>query len=174
MSSLIEDLLELSQIGVKSEQRCLVDPRSVLVQLQAELKLRLEDAGVRLQIPASPPLVLCDRTRLYQLFSNLIGNAIQHMGPCDDPSIRVEVTTDRDQHVITVADAGRGIPSDDLEKIFEVFHSQPRHPRSPDARGSTGMGLAIVRKIAELHGGRAWAESTPGEGARFHVSLPRH
>jgi len=169
MNALIEDLLELCQIGAANEQRRLVDPRSVLLQLQAELKLRLEDSDAELLIPEDPPLLLCDRTRLYQLFSNLVGNALQHMGPCDDPTIRVSVTTEPERHVITVADRGRGIPGEELERIFNVFHSTRRESGSQ----STGIGLAIVRKIAEMHGGTAWAESGPGQGARFHVSLPR-
>jgi chemotaxis family two-component system sensor kinase Cph1 len=170
MNALIEDLLELSRIGASNEHRSLVDPRAVLLQLEAELKLRLEETGARLQIPDSPPLVLCDRTRLYQLFSNLVGNALQHMGPCADPVIEVAVMSERDRHVITVADRGRGIPADELERIFEVFRSASRKP--PGSQ-STGIGLAIVRKIARMHGGEAWAESQPGQGARFYVSLPR-
>ncbi len=170
MQALIEDLLEISRIGATNEQRTMVDPRSVLLQLQAELKLRLDEHEATLDIPANPPLVLCDRTRLYQLFSNLVGNALQHMGPCSDRRIRVTVETLEDHHLIAVADSGRGIAPEDLDRIFEVFQSRTK-PVS-NAR-STGVGLAIVRKIAEIHGGRAWAESELGKGARFHVSLPR-
>lgn len=170
MESLIDDLLELSQIGVGREQPALVDPRAVLLQLQAELKLRLDTTGAQLRIPENPPLLLCDRTRLYQLFSNLIGNAMQHMGECTDRSIEVTITREPDHDVVTVTDHGQGIEAADLERIFDVFYSRNRS--RPGSR-STGIGLAIVRKIAETHGGRAWAESEPGRGARFHVSLPR-
>ena len=93
MEALIHDLLELSRIGQPGERRSLVDPREVLLQLRAELKPRLEAAGIELRLPAHPPLVYCDRTRLYQVFSNLIGNAIDHMGPCDDARIEVDVGT---------------------------------------------------------------------------------
>ncbi len=170
MEALIDDLLELSQIGVGLEQLALIDPRAVLLQIQAELKLRLDTIGAQLRIPENPPLLLCDRTRLYQLFSNLIGNAMQHMGECEDRSIEVTVKREPDQDVITVTDHGQGIESADLERIFDVFYSRNR---SRTGSRSTGIGLAIVRKIAESHGGRAWAESEPGHGARFHVSLPR-
>ena len=170
MRSLVDDLLELSRIGVAHEQRALVDPRGVLLQIQAELKLRLDEAGARLSIPDGPPLVLCDRTRLYQLFSNLIGNALQHMGECEDRTIEVEITRRADEDVITVTDHGQGIESSELPRIFDPFYGRIR---SKSAGASTGIGLAIVRKIAETHGGRAWAESEPGRGARFHVSLPR-
>jgi PAS domain S-box-containing protein len=171
MQALVEDLLELSRIGVKDEHRTLVDPRSVLLQLRAELKLSLDEAGAELIVPDDPPLVLCDRTRLYQIFSNLVGNALAHMGPCDDRRIHVHVLTRPGQHEIIVQDRGCGIPADELERIFEVFHT---HERSEGKSSSTGMGLAIVRKIAETHGGRAWAESEPNRGARFHVLLPTH
>jgi signal transduction histidine kinase len=170
METLIDDLLELSRIGVGNEVRSLVDPRAVLLQLRAELKLRLDANASTLCIPEDPPLLLCDRTRLYQLFSNLVGNALQHMGDCSDRNIEVEVATRADHHLITVTDHGHGIPESEHERVFEVFHSTDRS--GGDGR-STGVGLAIVRKIAETHGGRVWVESTPGNGARFAVSLPR-
>jgi len=170
METLIEDLLELSRIGRRGEQHSLVDPRAVLMQLQAELKPRIEEQRTRLHLPDDPPLVLCDRTRLYQLFSNLIGNALAHMGPCSDPEIRVDVRQDGRFTLLTVADNGKGLPAEERERIFEVFHTAGRRT---DGGRSTGIGLAIVKKIAETHGGRVWVESDPGRGATFHVTLPR-
>jgi len=171
MESLIHDLLELSRIGQRGDRPSFVDPRAVFMQLQAELKPRLESAGIRLVLPNAPPsLVYCDRTRLYQVMSNLIGNAIDHMGTTENAQIRVSVAEDADGHVITVEDNGCGISSENQERIFEVFQSMGR----TDGRRGTGIGLAIVKKIAETRGGRVWVESTPGAGARFHVRLPRH
>lgn len=168
MDALISDLLEISKIGRPGETRDLVDSRSVLVQLHAELKPRLEEQGVALHIPADPPLLLCNRTRVYQVFSNLVGNALVHMGPCDAPAIFIEVVSDPGFDHITVRDNGRGIESDAQQRIFEMF--QTLRGRSDDD-GSTGIGLAIVKKIAETHGGQAWVESEPGQGACFHVTL---
>ena len=170
MESLIHDLLELSRIGQPGERRSLVDPRAVLQQLHAEFKPRLEAAGIELKLPVHPPLVYCDRTRLYQVFSNLIGNAIEHMGPCDAPCIAVDVAQEPDCEHITVRDQGCGIAPEHHERIFEVFQSLGRH--NGERRG-TGIGLAIVRRIAQTHGGRAWVESRPGHGSTFHVTLPR-
>ncbi len=115
-----------------------------------------------------PPPVYCDRTRLYQLLSNLIGNAISHMGDTDDPTIRVSVCEVGNGHQISVCDNGRGIAPEHLPRIFDAFQS---FPRDQGLKG-TGMGLAIVRKIAEKQGGRVWVDSKPGEGAEFHVVLP--
>ncbi len=170
MESLIHDLLELSRIGQPGERRSMVDPRAVLQQLHAELKPRLEADGIELRLPVHPPLVYCDRTRLYQVFSNLIGNAIDHMGPCDDACIVVDVAHEGDCEHITVRDPGRGIAPEHHERIFEVFQSFGRH--NGERRG-TGIGLAIVKRIAQTHGGRAWVESRPGHGSTFHVTLPR-
>jgi PAS domain S-box-containing protein len=170
METLIHDLLELSRIGQPGERRALVDPRAVLQHLHAELKPRLDAAGAELLLPASPPLVYCDRTRLYQVFSNLIGNAIEHMGPCAKPSIVVDVVEEADCEHITVHDSGRGIAPEDHARIFEVFQSLG--PRRDD-RSGTGIGLAIVNKIALTHGGRAWVDSRLGHGSTFHVTFPR-
>jgi PAS domain S-box-containing protein len=169
MEALVHDLLELSRIGQAGERPALVDPRGVLVQLAAEFKPQLETAGITLQLPeTSAPLVYCDRTRLYQLLSNLIGNAIAHMGDADDKQIEVSVSEVENGHQISVRDNGQGVSPDHLTHIFEAFQSFPR----AEGRKGTGMGLAIVRKIAEIRGGRAWVESAPGEGAVFHVFLP--
>lgn len=170
MEGLIADLLELSRIGRPGEQRPLVDPRSVLEQLRAELKPRLDEQGVRLLLPSNPPLVACDRTRLYQVFSNLVGNALSHMGPCDDPTIEVRVAEEGERHHITVSDNGKGIAPEDRERIFEVFYTVA--PKT-DGQQSTGVGLAIVKRIAESANGRAWVESEPGRGATFHLTFPR-
>ena len=169
METLIHDLLELSRIGSRGNGGA-GRPARVLQHLHAELKPRLDAAGVDLVLPASPPLVYCDRTRLYQVFSNLIGNAIEHMGPCAEPRIVVDVVEEADCEHITVLDSGRGIAPEDHARIFEVFQSLG--PRRDD-RSGTGIGLAIVKKIAQTHGGQAWVESRLGHGSTFHVTFPR-
>jgi signal transduction histidine kinase len=171
MESMIQDLLELARIGAPGEGPWRVDPREVLQQLAAETKPRLEANGIELEISDDlPSRVQCDRSRLYQVLSNLIGNAIDHMGARSDARIEVRILEHDDRHEIVVSDNGRGVDPEQRERIFEIFQSIAT--RGSGARG-TGMGLAIVRKIAEKHGGRAWVDGEPGEGARFHVTLPR-
>jgi signal transduction histidine kinase len=170
MEALINDLLELSRIGGNHDHKAYVNVADVLSQLHAELKPRLEGQGVSLRLPDEPAVVLCDRTRLYQVFSNLVGNALDYMGPVDDPEIVIEVFEEPEEHRIVVRDNGRGIEPSERERIFELFQSCG--PRA-DGRRGTGIGLAIVKKIAQSQRGRVWVESRPGEGAAFHLTLPR-
>jgi PAS domain S-box-containing protein len=168
MESLVHDLLEFARIGRSEPKRVHVDPREVLLQLQAELKPRLEEAEVTLSLPEEPPLLWCDRTQLYQVLSNLVGNALDHMGPTTQPSIEVDISEQDGFQRLVVRDHGRGIDAADHERIFEIF--QTRGSQRGGKRG-TGIGLAVVRKIAQAHGGSAWVESAPGQGAAFHVTF---
>ena len=171
MERLLSDLLELARIGEPGEVPALVDAHVLLRQLAADVKPRLEESGIEMVLPEeqSSPLY-CDRVRLYQVFANLVGNAIQHMGSRPDGRIEVQIRETPDAHEIVVADNGRGVDPAHREHIFEIFQSFGRKEEG----GGTGMGLAIVRRIVEKYGGRIWLEETEGgEGARFHVTLPR-
>lgn len=167
MNTMTRDLLEISIREAPCTTATAVDPRDILLQIQTELKPRLEEQGVRLELPSSPPMIQCDRTQLYQIFSNLIGNALQHMGPCERPRIKIEINTGTDQQIIVVRDNGRGIAAHAHERIFDAFHALSRD----DGGSSSGVGLAIVKKIALAHRGRIWVDSEPGHGAAFFVSL---
>jgi PAS domain S-box-containing protein len=168
MESLVHDLLEFARIGGREPKRVHVDPREVLLQLQAELKPRLEEARVSLVLPEEPPLLWCDRTQLYQVVSNLVGNAIDHMGTASEPRIDVDIFEQDGMQHLVVRDHGCGIEHDDQDRIFEIFQTCDR---ATAGRSGTGIGLAVVRKIAESHGGAAWVESTPGTGSAFHVTF---
>src|SRR5262245_7073027 len=168
MESLVHDLLEFARIGRSEPKRVHVDPREVLLQLQAELKPRLEEAEVSLSLPEEPPLLWCDRTQLYQVLSNLVGNALDHMGPTSEPRIEVDISEQDGFQRLVVRDHGRGIDSSEHERIFEIF--QTRGSSRGGKRG-TGIGLAVVRKIAQAHGGSAWVVSELGKGAAFHVTF---
>lgn len=170
MNTMTLDLLELSTREAPSASVTPVDPHPILLQIQAELKPRLEERGIDLELPAAPPMIQCNRTQLYQIFSNLIGNALQHMGPSDQPRIKVEIYPGADQQVIVVRDNGRGIAREAHEQIFDAFRSLSSNA-GDEAAGSSGVGLAIVKKIALAHQGRVWVDSEPGCGAAFHVSL---
>jgi signal transduction histidine kinase len=134
-----------------------------------ERKLQLEAKGIELRLPDDSPTLLCDRTRLYQLFTNLIGNSIKHMDRDSSGQIAVEIETVADGWQIHVIDNGPGIQPEDHERIFQAFETASR---TTGQRQNSGLGLAIVKKIVDLHSGRVWVESEPGHGARFTIWLP--
>ena len=110
----------------------------------------------------------CDRERVAQIFANLLGNAIAY---APGGEIRVRVWRDGPTAHFSVGDRGPGIPQDRLETIFEPgVRLQAR--TNPHGPAEAGLGLSIVREIVQAHGGRIWAESTPGEGSVFAVVLP--
>jgi signal transduction histidine kinase len=168
MIRLVDDLLDFSRMDMS---RIRLDRGRVDV---AELLRRHvqtwrgQSGGERLRLEISSHLeAYADPTRLDQIIRNLISNALSHApggpvtvrGENDSPWIRLEVT-----------DRGPGIPEDELPRVWESFFRGERARNSPN-RGS-GLGLAVVRQLVELHGGRVEVESRPGEGATFRVWLP--
>lgn len=173
MEALLQSLLELSRIGARPRERRLTNPRGALLQIRSELKCRLDEKRIALSIPANPPSLLSHPTQLYQLLSNLIGNAVTHrdaVAEADAPGrIEVEIAEAEGGWMLSVADDGPGIDPSDQDRIFEMFQTGVR---SRSGRKSGGLGLAIVKKIVESHDGTISVESAPGEGARFIVQLP--
>jgi signal transduction histidine kinase len=146
------------------------DAREVLEQIRAERKASLELAGIDLSLPDDAPRVACCRSDLYRVLSNLIGNAIAHMGAPIRPAIRVSIECGEAFARLGVCDNGVGIEPELHERIFERSHS--RCPTRDSASSHCGIGLAIVRELAHGWGGQAWAESEPGRGASFFVTVP--
>ena len=123
------------------------------------------DRTFTLDVPDSQVTVDGDADRLHQVLANLLDNA-QKSSPAVEP-IEVELAV-RDGHAeVCVRDHGSGIAEESLERIFDKFVRE-----RGDTVSGTGLGLYIARQILEAHGGRIWAESEPGSGATFHVSLP--
>ncbi|MBM4381846.1 MAG: HAMP domain-containing histidine kinase [Deltaproteobacteria bacterium] len=146
----------------------LADVTRVVEEIRAERKQELDRKGVRLVTPLDAPALACAPGSLHRVLSNLIDNAIDHMGDPVDATICVEVRCGGDVATLTVRDNGVGIPRSECERVFAAGHSSA-HAASERPRG---LGLAIVRDLAARWGGRAWVESIPGEGAAVHVTIP--
>jgi signal transduction histidine kinase len=166
MHRLLDDLLELSRIG-----RVVHPPEDVpLAELVKEtlelLKGQLEPKGIEVRVAPDLPMVRADRRRLLEVLQNLLENAAKFTGAQARPTIEVGWRADGAERVYYVRDNGQGIEPRFLERVFGLFEKL-----DPGGDG-TGVGLALVRRIIEAHGGRAWAESEgPGRGATFWFTL---
>ncbi|HWZ12584.1 MAG TPA: PAS domain S-box protein, partial [Acidobacteriaceae bacterium] len=162
--SLVNDILDLERVSAGKMQMHRADVRiDELLQRAADLQhSSVQKNGIQFRIDAEPITVHVDPDRILQTLTNLLSNAIKFSPPGSEIRLIARATGPNEVRVC-VMDRGRGIPSDKLETIFERFQQVD----ASDSRmmGGTGLGLAICRSIVEQHGGRIWAESTPGEGA---------
>ena len=166
LSEMIEDLLELSRVGRIEEPVSDVYVDQVIDEVLKMFEVSLE--GIEVQRPAGWPMVRVSRTRLQQIFANLISNAIKY--GCTEESRRIELGWDDrgDFYEFFVRDFGPGISEEDQQVIFRLFE----RGSARDSEGS-GIGLALVQKIVRHYGGRVWVESRPGDGATFRFTLPK-
>lgn len=166
MSGLIQALLRYSRLGLSDLDLEVLDLNALLGEVLDNLEGSIRASRARIMVSALPT-VRGDRTRLMQLFQNLIGNAIKFKGE-DDPVVQVNARAKDGSWCISIGDNGIGIAPEHFDRIFGVF--QRLHKR--DAYDGTGIGLSICRKIVENHGGRIWVESEPRQGTTFHFTLP--
>jgi two-component system CheB/CheR fusion protein len=168
---LIEDLLAVSQLEARglTIERAPLDLRDVAREALSAVEEQVAAKGQTLTTDLPEPLPAAgDRRRLEQVMVNLLANANRHTPA--GTRIAVEGRAAGDEVRLTVRDTGPGIPAQDLEAIFQRFR---RLGAATGGRAGAGLGLAIARGLVELHGGRLWAESRPGEGTVFHLALPR-
>ncbi|HTL38893.1 MAG TPA: PAS domain-containing sensor histidine kinase [Kofleriaceae bacterium] len=170
MERLIEDLL--SSASIQAGTLALVpaneDAESIVVEAVELHQALAVERGVRLERDGSVKgvIVRCDRSRILQVFANLIGNALKF---CRNGCFTtVGATASDDEVTFSVADTGPGIAPEVLPHLFDPFWSAPQH-----RDGGTGLGLYIAKGIVERHGGRLWVESEPGRGTRFSFTIPR-
>lgn len=167
MRRLLDELLELSRVGRVTHPSSDV-PLAELVREAAELLAGpLAQRGVTLVVPPDLPVVRCDRVRLLEVVQNLLENAIKFMGDQVSPRVAVGCRRDGEETTLFVEDNGVGIEPRYHDKVFGLFEKL-------DREGSgTGVGLALVRRIIEAHGGRVWIESEGlGAGTRVCFTLP--
>jgi len=166
MTNLLNELLEYARVSYVVKQPEKV-PLGELVEEAIELlELPLAERGVELEIAPHLPTVSGDRLRLRQLFQNLIENAVKYMGDQSRPRIEVGVRHDGPEQVVYVRDNGIGIDPKYHRKVFGLFERLDATDRG------TGIGLALVQRIIELHGGKVWVESEGlGTGSTFCLRL---
>lgn len=167
---IIDALLRLARVGRVEYQRRAVDVGDVVSRVLDAMHSTIHSRDAHVQVHALP-LVWGDPTALEQVFANLIGNALNYLDPAREA--RIEIGTRpappgvQSWQIVYVRDNGLGIPEVALPRLFQAF--QRMHG---DIAPGEGIGLALVRRVVERHGGRIWVESTEGEGATFFLSLP--
>lgn len=168
MGTLIDDLLAFSRLGRKPIQKTELEMATLVKNIFD--RLRAEKGGERVELQLGRlPKVHGDRALLEQVWVNLVSNAIKFSSKKEHPLVEVGAISEEQQHVFFVRDNGAGFDPRYQAKLFGVFQRLHDATEFP----GTGVGLAIVQRIVVRHGGRVWADSTPGEGATFHFTLPK-
>ena len=167
MQRLINDLLSYSRAGARSAEPVPTDPAGPLARALVDLQSAMEASHAVVTNDSPMPRVLTDPHQLALVFQNLLSNAIKYAGDAP-PRIHIGARRRAGEVEISVSDRGIGIDPRFFERIFVVFQRLHTREQFP----GTGIGLAIVKRIVEQHGGRVWVASSPGEGATFHLTLP--
>ncbi|MEW8028667.1 MAG: CHASE domain-containing protein [Candidatus Thiodiazotropha sp.] len=164
MHDLIEGLLEYSRVGRSTDPESLVDTQELVEEIIDTLST---DDRFSVKVKGKMPILKADRLQLGQVFSNLISNSLKHHGG-KKGKIRIRCEDSDQFYQFSVCDDGQGIAPQYHQKIFLIFQTL----ESSDFESSTGIGLALVKKIVEEHGGTIELRSEPGAGACFYFTWP--
>jgi PAS domain S-box-containing protein len=173
MRVLIEDLLTFSRVTTKAQPFSQVDLNVIMRDVIDDLSSRLQTTQGRIEVLGDLPTIEADPRQMYQMLQNLLSNALKFHRADQPPHVRVHAELQEQpdapkQYALFVEDNGIGFDEKYLDRIFTVF--QRLHGRG--SYEGTGIGLAVVRKIIERHGGTITASSAPGKGSTFIVTLP--
>jgi PAS domain S-box-containing protein len=168
MSRMLAELLDLSRVGRHGHRPVEVRLLDLIEEVRELLAGRIADSGVVIEVSGGEVCVSADRTRLSQVFQNLIENAVKYMGDQSAPRVEIDCREAGEQVLCRVRDNGIGIAAAHHQRVFGIF--EKLDPRSE----GTGVGLALVKSIIDLHRGKVWVESAgPGLGSTFVFSMPR-
>ncbi|RPJ59214.1 MAG: PAS domain-containing protein [Acidobacteria bacterium] len=171
LSQMIDELFKLASLenGTERLEKQQVNLRALMCDLEKELGPRFTEKGVRFsgEIQPGAEVFLAREAFVRRILYNLLDNALKYT---DSGEIKVSAQKSGKELIVAVADTGVGIPAEDLERIFERFY-RVNKDRSRQTGGS-GIGLAIVKHLVQVHGGRVWVESKLGRGSTFYFALP--
>jgi PAS domain S-box-containing protein len=166
MSLLLDELLELSRVGRKMNPPEDISLQTLVAEAMDLVAGRITQRGVKVQVTDLPVTLHGDRVRLREVFQNLIDNAVKFMGEQPEPRVEIGAENTASETVLFVRDNGLGIDPRHQGKLFGLF--EKLHPGTE----GTGIGLALIKRIIEVHGGRIWAESAgPEQGSTFRFTL---
>lgn len=164
----IDDVLKFSAVRRERFDPHPIDLNDVAAAVKQDLQSAIKESGASIVIKGDLPVVMGKSEYLSLLLQNVLSNAIKYRGADVMPQIEISSKRENDLWLTSVKDNGIGFDAQHKDKIFQMFQRLHRDDKYP----GTGLGLAMCKKIVELHGGRIWAESAPGEGTTFFFTLP--
>lgn len=168
MRQIILDLLEFSRVGNISEPKKWVESRSLVEEVILFNQKIIKEKNAFIYLGKLPD-IFCHSSPIVQLFQNLVSNAIKYQKPDTIPEVIIQGKDKGNFWEFSVSDNGIGIEQEYLTKIFIIF--QRLHQK--EQYSGSGIGLAICKKITEIHGGKIWVESTPGKGSTFYFTIKK-
>jgi signal transduction histidine kinase len=166
MNELINAILKLSRLGRQELKTELIQVQTVVQSVLKDLHHVIETCGIKVKVGPLPEIVV-DRNSLLMIFGNILDNAVKYLKPGVPGEIEIIAETNSEGTTFAIRDNGRGIPNDEISKVFEMF----RRIGKQDVPGE-GVGLACVKTLVRRHGGRIWCKSEPGVGSTFSFSIP--
>lgn len=173
-AGIIDSMLRLSRAGRVEYQPVMLDMNVIAQRIVAAMSGSIRDKGAVVEVAPELPPAFGDPTAIEQVLGNLVGNAVNYLDPARPGRITIDhlreeggAATGPETNVYVVRDNGLGIPPAYMHKMFIAF--QRLHG---NAAPGEGIGLALVKRVVERHGGRIWVESTEGQGSSFYVALP--
>jgi PAS domain S-box-containing protein len=170
LTHIVEDLVEMSQLeaGIMKMEKMPSVLSAVTIKLREQLRILTDKHELEINIPRNLPLINIDEIRIGEVVTNLVKNAASYSE--EGTRIIIEAQATEDEIIISIIDEGIGIHNQHIDSIFDRFYRL--EAGMARRRGGTGLGLSICKVIVEEHGGRIWAESEIGKGAKFSFSLP--
>lgn len=169
MELLVSDLLAFARVGELACSFARASSSQIVSRVISVLKPVLKHKKIRVVVQRGFPAISCDEERIQRVFENLVINAIKFLGETADPFIEIGYEDKGATHCFFVRDNGIGIEPKYQHKIFELF----ARLKQVDGTEGSGLGLPIVEKIVQSHGGTVWVKSEKGQGATFYFTLPK-
>ncbi len=169
LEKMVHDLLEFSKSAKRINTRKKVSLNDIVMNVCIDYHIRIKSKSIKINIPRQLPEVLCDNESMGTVFCNLIDNAIKYLDSRENPEIEIGYEDKNRFYVFWIKDNGIGVAEDYQENVFNLF----QRAEAPNHIEGTGVGLAIVKRIVENHGGLTRMSSKVGEGTTIYFTLPK-